>query len=338
MKKTVPGIILMGCCLFMAPVWAGTTAIDFEDSVGLFTDQTGPGTLTAVAGRASFSDENIAYLEEDGERVIATGTITINLELHPYGDATNGVGIILTDTAVPEDSLIVRVDGEGHVLLQDPQLRWVSTGFPYPNATGNVVTLTASTTTGHAGVTMKNTSAHADLGGALALTSHVYVGVFSFGAGAFEDFEASGLGIPDYPSATPPPPPPPPAPAVFRGSPGLLEIGDKAVLSGTVAGMTPPITYRWYKNGSETPVADDARVSGSETATLTIKDLTLSDHNTSYVLEAEDTSKAIYRSDPFILKVYEALPASGHIGLALIAGACSLSGAVMLMRRKRNRH
>lgn len=47
-----------------------------------------------------------------------------------------------------------------------------------------------------------------------------------------------------------------------------VDAGDAIVLGATLATGTQPLDYQWLRNGS--PIADDGRVSGSQTATLTI--------------------------------------------------------------------
>ena len=52
---------------------------------------------------------------------------------------------------------------------------------------------------------------------------------------------------------------------VGRSGTGFKEVGDSAVLNVDVTGVTPPVTYEWFKHGSPTPVANGGRISGADT-------------------------------------------------------------------------
>ncbi|HNY87079.1 MAG TPA: immunoglobulin domain-containing protein [Candidatus Hydrogenedentes bacterium] len=87
-------------------------------------------------------------------------------------------------------------------------------------------------------------------------------------------------------------------------------------------------TYQWFKGGS--PIAD------ATASSLAFSPVAMSDSG-SYSCEVNIPDKAtVFLTDPAVLTILPAgsLPVAGGMGLALLAGACALAGAVGIRRRK----
>lgn len=120
----------------------------------------------------------------------------------------------------------------------------------------------------------------------------------------------------------------PPTLAFVTGA-GKYEEGATVSLRVAFVGMDGAgSTFQWFKGG--TPV-DDA--TGSS---LVFAPVTLANAGT-YACEVNIPDKAtVFLTDPVILTVLPegSLPVAGGMGLALLAGACALAGAVGIRRRK----
>ena len=120
----------------------------------------------------------------------------------------------------------------------------------------------------------------------------------------------------------------PPNLAFITGG-GKYEVGATVNLRVAFVGMDGVgATYQWFKNGA--PVAD---ATGSS---LVFAPVTLADAG-SYSCELNIPDKAtVFLTDPTSLTVLPegSLPVAGGMGLALLAGACALAGAVGIRRRK----
>jgi len=87
-------------------------------------------------------------------------------------------------------------------------------------------------------------------------------------------------------------------------------------------------TFQWFKGGS--PIAD------ATASSLAFSPVAMSDSG-SYSCEVNIPDKAtVFLTDPAVLTILPAgsLPVAGGMGLALLAGACALAGAVGIRRRK----
>lgn len=120
----------------------------------------------------------------------------------------------------------------------------------------------------------------------------------------------------------------PPTLAFITGG-GKYEVGATVNLRVAFVGMDGVgATYQWFKNGA--PVAD---ATGSS---LVFAPVELTDAGT-YSCEVNIPDKAtVFLTDPTVLTVLPegSLPVAGGMGLALLAGACALAGAVGIRRRK----
>lgn len=120
----------------------------------------------------------------------------------------------------------------------------------------------------------------------------------------------------------------PPNLAFITGG-GKYEVGATVNLRVVFVGMDGAgATFQWFKNGA--PVADAV---GSS---LVFAPVELADAGT-YTCEANIPDKAtVFLTDPTVLTVLPegSLPVAGGMGLALLAGACALAGAVGIRRRK----
>ena len=120
----------------------------------------------------------------------------------------------------------------------------------------------------------------------------------------------------------------PPTLAFITGG-GKYEVGATVNLRVVFVGMDGAgATFQWFKNGA--PVADAV---GSS---LVFAPVTLADAG-SYSCELNIPDKAtVFLTDPTVLTVLPegSLPVAGGMGLALLAGACALAGAVGIRRRK----
>jgi len=129
----------------------------------------------------------------------------------------------------------------------------------------------------------------------------------------------------------------PSGPIISDQSPAgvFLGEGDTAELSVDVTGTTGGVTYAWFRSGVGAPLSDGGRISGATTDTLTISDVSLSDHGTAYRLRIEDAAKLVTYSGWFMLYVGADVPVTGTIGLGLVAGVIALAGAATLHRKRR---
>jgi PKD repeat protein len=105
-----------------------------------------------------------------------------------------------------------------------------------------------------------------------------------------------------------------------------LEEGDLLSLTAVVTGGTPPIEYRWQKNGEDiVPPA----------TTATYEKVAAVGDSGAYTCVVNDDSKAETVAGPYTVTVFAAgsLPVAGIVGLALLAGAAIL-GARSAFRKK----
>lgn len=120
----------------------------------------------------------------------------------------------------------------------------------------------------------------------------------------------------------------PPNLAFIAGG-GKYEVGATVNLRVVFIGMDGAgATFQWFKSG--TPIGD---ATGSS---LLFAPVTLADGG-AYFCEVNIPDKAtVFVTDPTILTVLPegSLPVAGGMGLALLAGACALAGAVGIRRRK----
>ena len=82
----------------------------------------------------------------------------------------------------------------------------------------------------------------------------------------------------------------------------LEHAGQTAVFQAQVAG-SPPLVYQWFRNGT-TPLADDAKISGATSPTLTIADVLGGDRGT-YSLLASNSMGAVTTTPPALLSVID---------------------------------
>ncbi|NLV42542.1 MAG: hypothetical protein GXY15_15120 [Candidatus Hydrogenedentes bacterium] len=120
----------------------------------------------------------------------------------------------------------------------------------------------------------------------------------------------------------------PPNLAFVTGA-GKFEEGTTVTLRIAFVGMTGEgATFQWFKGGA--PITD---ATGSS---LVFDPVTVADAG-SYSCELNIPDKAtVFLTDPAVLTVLPegSLPVAGGMGLALLAGACALAGAVGIRRRK----
>ena len=194
MRYTVYSICVV---LLSAAAMAGIATMDFNSSVGLFTFQSGPGSLIASGGRAAFTGQNTSLLAQGDTPVSSGGTVSATMTLRPSTDAVNLVGIVM----VADEGVLQAVcDGSGYVTLSDYIGQMRTASFPYPGAYDNYFTLTYNASMGRATLTL-NGSSTVFIENALDGAMTVQVGVGSDGPGGFESFSATGSGIPAYPPA-----------------------------------------------------------------------------------------------------------------------------------------
>ncbi len=123
---------------------------------------------------------------------------------------------------------------------------------------------------------------------------------------------------------------PPPPPVTISGSGHRLLVGqdlDLAVEPGDIE----PTAYEWFKDGEA--------VDSETEPTLTILSLTTDDTGDYSCLVTYDEGggdAAYAEAEPsyYVWVTETALPLAGGLGLALMAGACALAGAVSIRRKK----
>ena len=110
----------------------------------------------------------------------------------------------------------------------------------------------------------------------------------------------------------------------------FLEIGDRLELT-----IPDPIDLgqpiQWKKNGSN--LSDDSRISGSNSRTLVIDPLEAADAGAYTAIYDEGTSMALATFCAITIRV-GTLPASGLMGLCVLAAALLTAGALFLRRSK----
>ena len=109
------------------------------------------------------------------------------------------------------------------------------------------------------------------------------------------------------------------------------ETGQTLNLAAVVTGTTGSVTYEWFKDGN--PIGNGGTISGADTASLSISPLILTDAG-SYVLEINDSLKALAVTDPMSVSVFApgSLPVAGGLGLGALA---LVLGVAALRRTKR---
>lgn len=117
-------------------------------------------------------------------------------------------------------------------------------------------------------------------------------------------------------------------PPVFKEKPhgGWFTVGQPLAMNVRAIGTIGAVSYQWMKDGSQYP--------GATSASFTVDALTLG-HTGRYTCMVTDTV-ASYESPAAAVRVVEAseLPAMGIIGLCLVAAACVLAGALIILRRE----
>ncbi|HNR33544.1 MAG TPA: immunoglobulin domain-containing protein [Candidatus Hydrogenedentes bacterium] len=278
-------VVLCACAgLLAASAWAGTTAINFADGIGLLTGQSGPGQLQASSGRAVFTGANTSVLKKGGSYVVGSGgSVSATMGLVPYSDAQYGVGLIMIDTTDTQNTVTATVDGGGMVVLSD----WIGNeralDFSWPAAL-NSMTLQYDTYSGRATLTL-NGAQSVFLDYALSGASSVYVGVGSLGPGGFASFSATGNGIPDYP----------PPNTITPNPSGPVQEGASVSLTAPEGSG-----YQWKRNGVDVP--SDGRHAGTQSRTLTINPVLPSDAG-SYTCVYTLPTKAMKETEPYVLTV-----------------------------------
>jgi len=180
-----------------APAFAGTTTINFATDTGLLKyTAAGPGILASQGGRAHFTGQNTTLLEQGGSVIWSGGTVSATITLQPYGDAGDGVGLIMIGGG---ETLTAICSSDGLVTLTDWIGDWRNASFSAPGAYNNQMTLEYNATTGRATLTLNTDEDTAFLEDALYGAMSVQVGVVSYGVGDFTSFSANGSGIPNYP-------------------------------------------------------------------------------------------------------------------------------------------
>ncbi len=102
-----------------------------------------------------------------------------------------------------------------------------------------------------------------------------------------------------------------------------------------VDGGLGTVEAQWYKDDGTkafVPVPEDSLHEGTQTFRLTFNEVAFSDAGV-YRVEVSDDFMSIYSQAELV--VQNALPAAGALGLALLAGASALGGALALRRRER---
>lgn len=267
---------------------AGTTWIDFESGVGPLAPSgfsTGPGTLTASSGRASFSDQNVTYLVNESGMFYAAvlGTGEASITFCPQTDAGNGVGLQIGMEGSPGSiwySILAASDGT--VTVSDGWHGIIGTAS-FPNPTAPDCTLTWSNDGDPTGLwVLLNGVPKINLS-SYPITSLWALGVRADGPAGFGDFRAHGDGIPDYP----------PAGArkgiIAVSPPGWIEAGMRVIFTAPDGSA-----WQWRRNG--VPILDAAAV------TLIFDAVTTADAGTYDVLY-DDASKAVVTSYPVVLEV-----------------------------------
>ncbi len=119
----------------------------------------------------------------------------------------------------------------------------------------------------------------------------------------------------------------------------LPEKQDLAWSVGVTGGVAP-LTYRWQKrvdDGTKALVwqdlSDGGAVSGTETATLVIENVTYDDAGTYRVLVTDGLDTGIQSQADLVIT--QALPVTGGLGLAALSLLTALAGATALRRKRR---
>ena len=149
----------------------------------------------------------------------------------------------------------------------------------------------------------------------VTLTSEEGIDRIDFTTGIVDNFTYTELAVAPPPSAS--------NVLIVEGS-VFAEEGGTITLSAN-EDMDPP--YQWMK--------DDVDMGGETNASFAIMGTTTFDSGV-YELQYDDGEKATALSDPVALTIFPsgALPATGLIGLALLAATSLLGGAVTLCKQK----
>jgi len=179
-----------------APVFAGTTTIDFAADTGLLTYKIGgAGNLDWQGGHAHFTGQNTTLLEQGGSAISSSGTVSATMTLQPYPDAGDGLGLIMIGDGW---ELTAICDSDGYVTLTDWIGQYQTLHSIAPAAPNNYFTLQYNASTERATLTLNGSDSvfiEAALNGAMSVS----VGVASNGIGDFTSFVADGPEIPNYP-------------------------------------------------------------------------------------------------------------------------------------------
>jgi len=200
MSKRIRITIFVATILFSCvPAFAGTTYIDFNSGVGPLEFSAAGTALTAVGGRGVFTSGGITLLTSGG-LVSSGGTVTTSMTLRPGTDSGTGLGLILIDPST-NNTLTALADASGLVTLVDWIGNFRSLTFDAPNAT-NTITLEYNASTERATMTITNIGGPDSvfLDAALNGAFNVNIGVAANGGSSFEDFTATGIGVPDFPA------------------------------------------------------------------------------------------------------------------------------------------
>ncbi|MFM1920802.1 MAG: hypothetical protein RLZZ303_2436 [Candidatus Hydrogenedentota bacterium] len=317
----------------------GTTTIDFTQGTGNLVQLGSGGSLTVDSEcRALLTGATSWAIGNGSTPVTSTGTTSITVNITPASDLgfTQDFALFLRDPNTG-DVVTATVEQNGDVTLTNG-LETDSAFFGAPAAPNAAFTLTYNLATDTATVTIAGFANTAVIQPAFPFGEGdaPQIGVLTTTGARFRSLSATGAGIPELNSTGTCGGPEgeeegegsaeegegEELPVVLTLGGGFIESGSRLELS--LSGASGAVGYQWRKNGVDLP--------GEESSTLVRDPVSGADSGT-YRCAVDIGAKAVVLSEPALVNVVApgGLPASGGVGLALLAGALAL--AATLRRR-----
>lgn len=320
---------------------AGTTTIDFTQGTGNLVQLGSGGSLTVDSEcRAVLTGATSWAIGNGSTPVTSSGTTSITVNITPANDLgfTQDFALFLRDPNTG-DVVTATVEQNGDVTLTNG-LETDTAFFGAPAAPNAAFTLTYNLATDTATVTIAGFSNTAEIQPAFPFGEGdaPQFGVLTTTGARFRSLSATGAGIPELNSTGTCGGPEgelegegegsaeegegEELPVVLTLGGGFIESGDRLELS--LSGASGAVGYQWRKNGVDLP--------GEDGSTLVRDPVGGADSGT-YRCAVDLGAKAVVLSEPAVVNVVApgGLPASGGIGLALLAGALALAAT---MRRR----